>query len=316
VGPSLDQAAERPGGVDGAPQPASPPNGTSRSGLVRCREIGLADVAGVIDLLTRGFSAERSRSFWVRALARLADRTVPTGCPQFGILLESGGIPVGVLLLIFADVRTNGRPTIRCNVSSWYVEPEYRAFGSILVSQALKRFPATYLNVTPAPHTLPLLRAQGYTRHSEGVFVSIPVLGVKANGSVAAVVDGLVPCEDDLLSFEPALLAAHARWGCLSLVCKLPDGALPFVFALRHKFGVLPTAVLIYCRNIDGLVKASGVLGRFLARRGIFLVTVDANGPVPGLTGKYLDSRPKFFKGPNQPAIGDLAYTEVALFGV
>jgi hypothetical protein len=45
------------------------------------------------------------------------------------------------------------------------------------------------------------------------------------------------------------------------------------------------------------------------------LVLLDANGPVPGLVGKYFDgSRPKYFKGPTQPRLGDLAYTQLAMF--
>jgi hypothetical protein len=44
---------------------------------------------------------------------------------------------------------------------------------------------------------------------------------------------------------------------------------------------------------------------------------IDSNGPIRGLYGKYLDGRmPRFFKGPNRPRLGDLAYTETAMFGV
>jgi hypothetical protein len=38
---------------------------------------------------------------------------------------------------------------------------------------------------------------------------------------------------------------------------------------------------------------------------------------VRGLRGKYFfDMKPKYFKGSVQPRLGDLAYTEVAFFGV
>jgi hypothetical protein len=47
------------------------------------------------------------------------------------------------------------------------------------------------------------------------------------------------------------------------------------------------------------------------------LVIVDANGPIPGLIGLFRrDSMPKYFKGPQPPRLGDLAYTEYALLGV
>jgi hypothetical protein len=47
------------------------------------------------------------------------------------------------------------------------------------------------------------------------------------------------------------------------------------------------------------------------------LLIIDANGPVQGLTGKYFDqTMPRYFRGPRRPRLGDLAYTEVAMFGV
>jgi hypothetical protein len=47
------------------------------------------------------------------------------------------------------------------------------------------------------------------------------------------------------------------------------------------------------------------------------LIIVDSNGALPGVTGKFLEGRmPKYFKGPDRPRLGDLAYTEAALFGV
>jgi hypothetical protein len=46
-------------------------------------------------------------------------------------------------------------------------------------------------------------------------------------------------------------------------------------------------------------------------------VLIDSNGPISGLVGKYLkDYMPKYFKGRVSPRLGDLAYTEVAMFGV
>ena len=58
-------------------------------------------------------------------------------------------------------------------------------------------------------------------------------------------------------------------------------------------------------------------IGLRLARDGLFFTLLDANGPISGLVGKYYDDKyPKFFLGPNPPRLGDLAYTETAMFGV
>jgi hypothetical protein len=44
---------------------------------------------------------------------------------------------------------------------------------------------------------------------------------------------------------------------------------------------------------------------------------IDASAPIPGLVGWYSGSNmPKYFKGPQRPRLGDLAYTENAVMGV
>ena len=65
------------------------------------------------------------------------------------------------------------------------------------------------------------------------------------------------------------------------------------------------------------VARFAGPIGRYLALRGRPFVIIDANGPIPGLIGKYFDdTMPKYFRGPARPRLGDLAYTEAALFGV
>ena len=79
---------------------------------------------------------------------------------------------------------------------------------------------------------------------------------------------------------------------------------------------MVPFAHLAYCRDLNEFVRFAGPLGRFLARRGILLVVLDSNGPVGGLIGRYFDGPPKYFKGPDQPRLGDIAYSERVIFGV
>ena len=68
-------------------------------------------------------------------------------------------MPVGVLLLIFSDVATSATPNIRCNVSSWYVEPAFRSFASLLVLRALKN---------KRRHLSEHLAGAGHARHHRG----------------------------------------------------------------------------------------------------------------------------------------------------
>lgn len=123
---------------------------------VRCRPIADSDLNGLADLLTRGFPATR-RSTWTNGFARWQQLPQIEGLPRYGYLLDAGQGPVGVVLLISSR---RGDQVI-ANLSSWYVEPDWRAHSAMLIGVATRLKRATYLNVSPAPHTWRTLQAQG-----------------------------------------------------------------------------------------------------------------------------------------------------------
>jgi hypothetical protein len=289
---------------------------SSRALRIRCREIGSADVGRIVDLLTHGFRV-RTREFWARALRRLSEHPTPPGFPKYGYLLECSDNPVGVLLLIYSSIEANGETRIRCNVSSWYVEPSYRSYATILVSHALTHQHVTYFNITPDPKTLPILEAQGYVRYCAGRFVTVPMLFASSRSCHVELAAPGICAAEDLPWYETELLLNHADYGGISVTCfSSADGRHPFVFLPLRKAGVVRYAYLAYCRHLEEFVRFAGPLGRFLARRGFTLVFVDSNGPINGLTGRYFDGFPKYFKGPDKPRLGDIAYSERIMFGL
>jgi hypothetical protein len=282
---------------------------------VRCRQIETTDLAQVVDLLTEGFRAQRRRAFWTRALERLADHQTPTGFPRFGYLLESGGAIVGVILLIFTRIPGCGTETVRCNLSSWYVADAFRPYAPMLISRALKHKEATYLNLTPAPHTFPILDAQGFQRYCEGRFLAIPAVARSSESAAIEQWTATMPAPADVDTNQARLLQDHAAYGCISVMCRAKGVAYPFVFAPRRKFGVLPLVILAYCCDIEHFVRFAGPLGRFLLARGYLLVSIDADAPIGGLIGYYDAMKPKYWRGANKPRLGDTSYTERTMFG-
>lgn len=284
---------------------------------IRSRQIGEADIGGVVELLLKGFGKRRTRDFWLAVLDRLTHNAPPPGLPRYGYVLENDGALVGVVLLISTVIESAGGSTTRCNVSSWYVEPEFRGYAPLLAAQATKHQNVTYLNISPMPHTRPIVEALGYELYSQGVFIAAPLLQAPFGGGEARIIGAAAPPEALHEAFEQKLLADHAACGCISLWCISAGRAYPFVFRPRLVNGLIPYAQLVYCRAVDDLVRFAGPIGRTLAQRGWPLVMIDANGPIRGLPGKYLHNvKPKYFKGPDRPRLGDLAYTETALFGV
>jgi hypothetical protein len=283
---------------------------------IRCRQIADADVPAIVELLARGFPG-RGHAFWERALRQLSKHEPPRGLPQYGYLLESNGAPVGAILSICSTMRAGDGFAPRCNLSSWYVEPAFRPWAPLLVSRALAHKNVTYLNVSPAPHTTPIIEAQGFARYCDGMFVAVPMLKDLFGGERVPIVEAheQLPVETD--AFEREILRQHAALGCISIWCVSGGRAYPFVFRPRIVRKFIPCARLIYCRDIGDFVRLAGPIGRYLARRGNPFVIVDANGPLPGLVGLFRGgSMPKYFKGAQRPRLGDLAYTEFAVMGV
>jgi hypothetical protein len=282
--------------------------------VIRRREIVPDDIDRIVRLLTDGFQ-ERTRSFWERALALISAHPTPPGYPKYGYLLECNGTPVGVTLMIYSTIVVDGRPRIRCSMSSWYVKAEFRTFAAQISSSVFRQKEVTFFNVTPGRHTLRVLEARGYKQYCSGRFVALPALSAWQRGARTRRFGADLSADKDLSAFEVQLLLDHQSYGCVSVTCSLANRRYPFVFQPRRK-ACLPYAYLVYCRHLEDFVRLAGPLGRFLALHGVPLVVVDANGPIAGLVGRYYDGFPKYFRGPDQPRLGDLAYSEKVLFGI
>jgi hypothetical protein len=274
--------------------------------MIRCREIERADLAAVADLLTRGFEG-RSRDYWMEGLRRASLREVPDGFPRFGYMLDHEGTPVGVLLLIYT-ARDDGAGTrIRCNVSSWYVEPGFRNYAPVLTKVAQRHKHVTYLNISPAHWTWPTIEAQGFRTYCGGLFFSFPALSRSANGMRVEVVRQDAQTIDGLSKADVMLLARHAAYGCLSLACRATDGrGFPFVLQPMRARRIALT------RDAADLLPRCRRLCRLRRRHR----RLDANVRMKELIGVYREPRGrKYFKGPQCPRLADLSDTELVIYG-
>jgi hypothetical protein len=232
---------------------------------IRCREISEADIESVADLLTRGF-VWRSREYWMRGLRRQATREVPKGYPRFGYILDNYGTAVGVLLLLYASRFNDSEVAIHCNLSSWYVDPAFRNYAPLLTKIAQRHKEVTYLNISPATWTWPIIETQGFYSYCNGLFFSIPVLSRVTSGMTIETISPETRVIEDLSKAEVDLLTRHARYGCVSLVCRTANGGtFPFILLpmrIRRGWIAPPAMQLIYCRDIAEYSQCAGAIGR------------------------------------------------------
>jgi hypothetical protein len=277
-----------------------------------CRPIADDDLPAVVACLQRGFP-DRAKAYWESGLARLARRDPLDDLPRYGLALDADGAVVGVLLQIFS----RRGDAIFCNLSSWCVDAAYRGASLALSLQAARRKDVTYLNISPAAHTLKTIEAQGFRRYSEGQVFAAPILSRPRKGM--RIVD-FSPSAAEARALSPGerqILADHAALGCRALLCVDGQRVYPFVFQPRAVLrSLVPCPTLVYCRNAGELVDCAHAIGRDFLRSGIFLLALDAVGSVSGLVGRYFPNRlAKYYKAPVKPVLGDLAYTELTLFG-
>ena len=283
-----------------------PVEGAAARPRIVCRQIREDDLDAAVGCLERGFP-ERSMAYWRRAFLRLREREVPAARPRYGYLMTAGETVVGIVLLI---VSTTDEGTVRANVSSWFVEPAYRGYSGMLLAGPFRDKDVTFLNISPSPSTIETILAQGFTRYVDGTFHAVAALAGRVPGARVRVVTASTP------DVSP-LLAEHAACGCICLEVTHDDIAYPFVFVpFRNLRNRLPSAQLVYCRDIAEFVRFGGPLGRHLGRLGLPSVMIDANGPVAGLMGRYVGGRRvKYFRGATPPRLGDLSATELVYLG-
>ena len=285
----------------------------SMSPILRRRLIEDDDLDRVAAFLASGFSG-RPPDDWRRGLERLRHRESPAGYPRYGRLLEIGGRVVGCLLTIHAEIDDGAGGThVRCNLSSWSVDPDFAGHAPLLLGAALRDKSVTYVNISPALHTQPIIEAQGFRPFAAGSLATVPLA---ARRRERARVRPFAE-EDRHGMTDGGLVADHAALGCLCLIAEAADGAHPFVFSTPRRLSrLVPATQLLYCRDVSAYVRFAGALGFALLRRGAALALVDGAPRLPGVPGRPINMRQKrYVVGPHPPRPGDLAYTELAVFG-
>jgi hypothetical protein len=272
------------------------PQATNR---VRCRQIVDSDLEGLADMLTRGFPRSR-REYWTRGFANWQRMPIIEGVPRYGYVLDNGFGPVGVILLI-SSLRGD---KIISNLSSWYVEPQWRTHSTLLISMATKLKHVTYLNASPAPHTWRTLQTQGFAPYNYG---RSAVFALPGRGTVSDVIPDALP--------EAQLLRDHHAMGWISLTVEKDGIVSPFVFKPRRlDKPPVPMMDVMFCRDATDFKRCAGALVRHFLKSGVLGFLID--GTVPGMIAHYADGKePRYFKGPHRPVLGDLAYTEKVVFG-
>ena len=283
------------------------PSAIAPATRLRCRAIVENDLDGLADFLVKGFPLTE-RAYWSRGFSRWNHLPTVEGMPRYGYMLDAGTGPVGVILLLSSQ--RDGQ--IVANLSSWYVDPEWRTHSTLLIAVATKLKHVNYTNVSPAPHTWRTLEAQNFIPYNFG---RSAVFALPGRGRVSQTIPDDLP--------EAQLLRDHRALGWISLVVEKDGVASPIVLRPRRlDRPPVPMMDVMYCRSPEDFARCAPALARhFLSRSLGFLIDGDvpsSNSGVPSnfkIWGHYVEGKERrYYKGPWRPRLGDLAYTEKAIF--
>jgi len=274
------------------------------------REITDADLTAVRSLLVEGFPL-RSEDYWKKGLAILGRLPGVEGYPRYGYLVDADGAPQGVLLAITTDRGPRGRST---HLSSWYVREGHRHFALGLLRQVLDLPETTFINPSPSDDVLKILVRLGFEPYTTGTVV----LDLRAamrrpyrQGAVRRVgIDDLA----DVPEAERRLAEDHLRMGCG--VLRLETGERAGLLIHRRKWirRSLPCAQVIL-GDPGLLIELAGPAMRALPYRGSPLALCDVGPTTEPAAGRVFARGIRYFKGAEAPPVGDLSYSELAIFG-
>ena len=274
------------------------------------REITDDDLDAVRELLVEGFPL-RSRDYWSQGLANLGSLPRVDGFPRYGYVVDADGAPQGVLLTITSD---HGAQGMRTHFSSWYVREGYRQFALLLFREALELENTTFVNPSPADHILAILKRFGFEPYTGGMVMLDLRTAMRRRSSRGAVQRLGIGDLAGLSEPERRLAEDHLRMGCDVLRLETEGRAGLLIHRRKWIKRAMPSSQVIFA-DPDLLLELAGPVMRALASHGSLLALCDVDQVRAPASGRVVQRGVRYFKGAEAPAVGDLSYSELAIFG-
>lgn len=277
------------------------------------RQIEPEDIARVAILLNEGFPRP-NQSYWSSVLQQLGARDRPPGTEQYGYGLTVDGVVRGIILTIPSTHRHSGESWTMINLSSWYVQPDYRGDSLALYLTACRRNDVTYTNLTAPRRPITAIVRFGFEQWTSGQIAGF-ALDSTSRPDARHTMLKLAEAQSEGLGEEDArMLSDHREMGCLVTCLLTADGPEPLVFLKRRIKGVLPCAQLVLCRDESLLHDYGRTIMAWLWRRGHTFLLADCSGPVRGVRGHYFPGRRvRYLRGAKPGVFTDHTYSELIL---
>jgi acetoacetyl-CoA synthetase len=238
-------------------------------------------------------------------------------------VLTVGPQIVGFLGVIYSRHGTAGQDAaLVCNLTSWYIRPEYRGWGSFLLAAAMRDKGTTYTSLTPGPETRAMMKALGFAAlEKRRLFLPLLNAGTFRTDHLHLEYEherirGLLN-ERDRRIFDD-----HAAYDLLHLVAR--EGPTYAYLILKRRVirsGRLirvPASELLYCSDPRILVRHFERIKLAVLRRQRTLVFASHEGFVPtSIRSAHKAKHDRYRSSGGRPSSNlDLLYSELVLLPI
>lgn len=184
-------------------------------------------------------SVSRERFYNLFTYPWMADK------PNLGFVLEDEGRLVGFLSTIYADREIGGAPVRFCNLSSWFVLPEYRNHSLALLAAAHRQADLVFTNLTSRPAVRKISLALRYQLLDTYKLFAFPFAQFWTLGRMPRVLFQRDAIEPLLPPAQQKLLRDHAATPCGHLLIRRRGQSCYIIWIRRVKKGI-PFCELLY----------------------------------------------------------------------
>jgi len=167
--------------------------------------------------------------------------------PNLGFMLVAGGELRGFIGAVYARRLIQGKATLVCNLSSFYVHPDYRGWSFALFAHALHDETTCYTSFTPSPTVTHMCEALGFSYIDRNKIILPPLLNaITLRGPSPQIVSDPEQVRALLDGEQRRIFDDHAPYDCLQLLLQSGSESAHLV-AKRRKIARLPVSDLLYC---------------------------------------------------------------------
>ena len=265
-------------------------------------------------LLLSGLSGSRcSKDCW----RNIFEPRLPSPFDHCGYALMDGKEMAGFIGTIFSERTLDGRKTVVCNITSWFVKEQYRSQSLSLLFPILNLKDCLLTNLTPTDTVSEILLGFDFKPLDARRVIFLPFLPLSA----------FLPGGKPSLITEPGAVQAalnprdlrffkdHRKYNCSHVVFR-KDGAYCYIIFNRTVLKGLPFCQLHYCSDPAFFARHAGYIKfeLFSLSRAPFIMAEPRilGGTAPGISVTYTRAHPPLYRAPEgvKPPADNL-YTEL-----